>query len=213
MVHEIKKNGMNEQIISAAYAGRALNEPTPKYTLPQSQMEPGVGWVVWRDRSELPEELIFHVNYLGGDMPTFTLNFSRPGNQIVGQYYYFIRLGFDGYREIMQALQIMSNHLSSELENTWPFEMLHDGTDIPVLAFRVTDPSFTCFDVSAALRSYGWQVPAYTMPENIQDVAVLRIVVREGFSREMADNLLGAFARAVKRCRGEAQARPVMFSH
>lgn len=188
---------------------KSINVSGHKYGL----VYPGVGWVVWRDASELPEELIFHVNYLGGDMPTFTLNFSRPGNQIVAQYYNFIRLGFDGYRDIMQGLQTTAKYLSSELTKTGPFEMLHDGTDIPVLAFRVTDPSFTCFDVSDALRSYGWQVPAYTMPENIQNLAILRIVVREGFSREMASNLLDAFTRAVEKCRGSNKTAENMFSH
>lgn len=188
---------------------KSINVSGHKYGL----VYPGVGWVVWRDRSELPEELVFHVNYLGGDMPTFTLNFSRPGNQIIAQYYNFVRLGFEGYRDIMQGLQSTARYLSSELTKTGPFEMLHDGTDIPVLAFRVTDPGFTCFDVSDALRSYGWQVPAYTMPENVQDLAVLRIVVREGFSREMADDLLDAFTRAVGKCSGQDKPTKNMFAH
>lgn len=189
---------------------KSINVSGHKYGL----VYPGVGWVVWRDNDELPEDLIFHVNYLGGDMPTFTLNFSRPGNQIVGQYYNFIRLGFEGYQEVMRSLQATAQYLSAELKKTGPFEFLHDGTDIPVLAFRVTDPAFTCFDISDALRAYGWQVPAYTMPENIQELAVLRIVVREGFSREMADNLLKDFARAVESCRkGREKPKETMFAH
>lgn len=188
---------------------KSINVSGHKYGL----VYPGVGWVVWRDKSELPEDLIFHVNYLGGDMPTFTLNFSRPGNQIVAQYYNFIRLGFEGYKEIMEGLQDTAKYLARELEKRGPFKMLHDGTDIPVLAFRVTDPTFTCFDISDALRIYGWQVPAYTMPDNIQDMAVLRIVVREGFSREMADNLLDAFDRSVAKCSGRSKPTQDMFAH
>ncbi|WP_371169353.1 glutamate decarboxylase [Aliiroseovarius sp. 2305UL8-7] len=188
---------------------KSINVSGHKYGL----VYPGVGWVVWRDKSELPEDLIFHVNYLGGDMPTFTLNFSRPGNQIVAQYYNFIRLGFEGYKEIMEGLQDTAQYLARELEKMGPFKMLHDGTDIPVLAFRVTDPTFTCFDISDALRIYGWQVPAYTMPDDIQDMAVLRIVVREGFSREMADNLLSAFERSVAKCSGRSKPTKDMFSH
>lgn len=188
---------------------KSINVSGHKYGL----VYPGVGWVVWRDQSELPEDLVFHVNYLGGDMPTFTLNFSRPGNQIVAQYYNFIRLGFDGYKAIMEGLQSTAQYLAHELERQGPFRMLHDGTDIPVLAFEVTDPGFTCYDVSDALRVFGWQVPAYPMPENVQDKAVLRIVLREGFSRDMADNLLADFARAVEKCSGRKAASGTMFSH
>ena len=131
-------------------------------------------------------------------MPTFTLNFSRPGNQIVGQYYNFVRLGFDGYRRIMEYLRDVAVHLSSEIAKMGPFEVVSDGSAIPVLAFRVKDPSkFTVFHVSDLLRMGGWQVPAYTMPADATDVAVLRIVVREGFGMDLADSLLEAIGKAV----------------
>ncbi len=159
---------------------------------------PGVGWVVWRSHDELPEELIFHVNYLGGDMPTFTLNFSRPGNQIVGQYYNFLRLGRAGYTQVMKSMRETAVHLSSEIEKLGPFELLSRGDEIPVFAFALKNPSaYTVFDLSEKLREYGWQVPAYTMPPKVDDMAVMRVCVREGFGRNLADVLLTDLKAAV----------------
>ncbi len=148
---------------------------------------PGIGFVVWRSPDHLPEDLVFRVNYLGGDMPTFTLNFSRPGNQVVGQYYNFLRLGRQGYAQVMGALSETARWLGDQLRDSEHFELISDGSAIPVVSFRLKgDPGYTEFDVSYALRAYGWQVPAYTMPENATDIAVLRIVVREGFSMDLA---------------------------
>ncbi len=154
---------------------------------------PGVGWVVWRDAAALPDDLIFRVNYLGGEMPTFALNFSRPGAQVAAQYYNFLRLGFDGYREIQLTCQRVATYLAGQIAAIGPFELLSDGTDLPVLAFRLADPDgagYSVFDLSERLRLRGWLVPAYTFPENMQDTAVLWIVVRNGFSTDMADLLL-----------------------
>ncbi|MEU4810579.1 glutamate decarboxylase [Nocardia fluminea] len=148
---------------------------------------PGIGFVVWRGPEYLPDDLVFRVNYLGGDMPTFTLNFSRPGNQVIGQYYNFLRLGRSGYSQVMQSLSQTARWFGERLRASGHFEVITDGSAIPVLSFRLAgDPGYTEFDVSHALRSYGWQVPAYTMPDNATDVAVLRVVVREGFSADMA---------------------------
>jgi glutamate decarboxylase len=148
---------------------------------------PGIGFVVWRNADHLPEDLVFRVNYLGGDMPTFTLNFSRPGNQVVGQYYNFLRLGRAGYSQVMSCLSSTARWLADELDRSEHFEVISDGSAIPVVAFKLAgDFGYTEFDVSAGLRSYGWQVPAYTMPEGAENVAVLRIVVREGFSTDLA---------------------------
>jgi glutamate decarboxylase len=126
-------------------------------------------------------------------MPTFTLNFSRPGNQVVGQYYNFLRLGRDGYITVMRCLSDTAEWLARELaamtcaDNKPVFEVISDGSAIPVVAFKLVEgKTYTVFDVSALLRSYGWQVPAYTMPDNASDIAVLRIVVREGFSANLA---------------------------
>ncbi len=148
---------------------------------------PGVGFVVWRSAEHLPEELVFRVNYLGGDMPTFTLNFSKGGNQVVGQYYNFLRLGRAGYRQVMNCLSQTARWLGDQLRDSAHFEVISDGAAIPVVSFRLTgDRGYTEFDVSHALRAYGWQVPAYTMPDDATDIAVLRIVVREGFSADLA---------------------------
>jgi len=174
---------------------KSINVSGHKYGL----VYPGVGWVVWRSGDELPEELIFHVNYLGGDMPTFTLNFSRPGNQIVGQYYNFLRLGRDGYTRVMETMRDTAIYLSGEIEKLGPFELVSRGDTIPVFAFQLKHPgSYTVFDLSEKLREHGWQVPAYTMPPKVENMAVMRVCVREGFSRDLADMLLADLKSAVE---------------
>jgi glutamate decarboxylase len=160
---------------------------------------PGIGFVVWRSSEHLPEELVFRVNYLGGDMPTFTLNFSRPGNQVIGQYYNFLRLGRAGYGQVMHSLSETARWLGDQLRDSEHFELISDGSAIPVVSFRLTGKrDYTEFAVSHALRAFGWQVPAYTMPDNATDVTVLRVVVREGFSIDLAralrDDIVTALA-------------------
>ena len=126
-------------------------------------------------------------------MPTFALNFSRPGGQVAAQYYNFLRLGFEGYRSVQQACQDVARHLSGQIAAMGPFELLTDGSDLPVFAFKLRDPvaaGYTVFDLSERLRQRGWLVPAYTFPENMQDIAVLRIVVRNGLSMDLANSLL-----------------------
>jgi glutamate decarboxylase len=174
----------------------SINASGHKYGL----VYPGVGWVVWRDQGCLPEDLIFRVNYLGGDMPTFALNFSRPGAQVATQYYNFLRLGFEGYRQVHQACQDVAVYLSSRIAKMGPFELLTDGTDLPVFAFKIRDDvkGFTVFDISERLRARGWQVPAYTFPEDMTDTAVIRIVIRNGFSRDLASLLLDDIRRQVE---------------
>lgn len=174
---------------------KSINVSGHKYGL----VFPGVGWIIWRDWKELPEDLVFKVNYLGGEMPTFAINFSRPGNQIVAQYYNFLRLGKEGYTRIMSSLRDTALYLSGEIASLGPFELLTDGSDIPVFAFKLKkETNFTVFDISEMVRDRGWLVPAYTLPENDEDIAVLRIVVKEGFSRDMADLLLGDLKRILK---------------
>lgn len=185
---------------------KSINASGHKYGL----VYPGVGWVVWRSHEDLPEDLVFHVNYLGGDMPTFTLNFSRPGNQIVGQYYNFLRLGRAGYAQIMGVLRDIAMGLSTSIAEIGPFELVSDGSTIPVFAFKLKDAvtSYSVFDVSDKLRGSGWQVPAYTMPEHAEDVAVMRIVVREGFSADMAEMLLADIKKAVDHFEAQASHTP-----
>jgi glutamate decarboxylase len=174
---------------------KSINASGHKYGL----VYPGVGWVTWRSHEDLPEDLVFHVNYLGGDMPTFTLNFSRAGNQVVGQYYNFLRLGRKGYTAIMEALRDTATWLSGEVAKLGPFELLSDGSAIPVFAFQVKQGTpYSVFDISDRMRERGWQVPAYTMPDDATDVAVLRVVVREGFSRDLAGMFLDDLRSAME---------------
>jgi glutamate decarboxylase len=163
----------------------------------------GVGWIVWRDAEDLPEDLIFNVNYLGGNMPTFALNFSRPGGQIVAQYYNFLRLGREGYRKIHEAGYATARYLADEIAAMGPFEILYDGGPggIPALAWKLregVDHGFTLFDLADRLRTTGWQVPAYTLPANRQDLAIQRILVRHDVSRDLATLLLDDYKRAVE---------------
>ena len=156
---------------------------------------------------------MFHVNYLGGDMPTFTLNFSRPGNQIVGQYYNFIRLGREGYRSIMHTLRATATDLASRLGARDEFELVSDGTDTPVFAVRTAPGvALDLFALSDRLRRDGWQVPAYTMPPDVEDLTVLRFVVREGFSRDLADLLLLSVESAIRTMR-DGESPPHPFAH
>ena len=169
----------------------------------------GVGWVVWRDRQELPDDLIFHVNYLGGDMPVFQINFSRPAGQIIASYYNFLRLGFDGYRKVHGYSREVATRLSARIAELGPFTLLTHGDELPVFAFtlRGVIDDFTVFDVSNALRERGWLVPAYTFPENRTDLAALRVVVKQGFSHDMADLLVNDLMRQLPRL--EKQPEPV----
>ena len=173
----------------------SINASGHKYGL----VYPGVGWIVWRDADALPADLIFWVNYLGDNMPTFALNFSRPGAQVVAQYYNFLRLGFDGYAKVQGYAREVATRLSSEIEALGPFRLLTRGDELPVFAFTLNDDvtGYTVFDVSNALRERGWQVPAYTFPKNREDLAALRVVVRRGFSHDLADLLLEDVTRAI----------------
>jgi glutamate decarboxylase len=155
----------------------------------------GVGWVVWRDKEELPDDLVFWVNYLGGNMATFALNFSRPGGQIIAQYYNFLRLGKEGYRKIQQACYDTAAYLADEIGKMGPFMIIYDGRGgIPALCWTLKEgvnPGFTLYDLADRLRSRGWQVPAYSMPEDRQDLVIQRILVRHGVSRDLGDLLIG----------------------
>jgi glutamate decarboxylase len=166
----------------------SINTSGHKYGL----VYPGVGWVVWRDPDALPSDLMFDVNYLGGEMPTFTLNFSRPGSQVVAQYYNFLRLGFEGYRRVQQYSREVARALAISIGELGRFRLLTRGDELPVIAFTLAADvtNYSVFDVSRALREHGWLVPAYTFPENRTDLTVLRIVVRNGFTHDLADQFL-----------------------
>ena len=175
----------------------SINASGHKYGL----VYPGVGWIVWRDAKSLPEDLIFWVNYLGDNMPTFALNFSRPGAQIVAQYYNFLRLGFDGFKQVHGYAREVATNLSAQIADLGPFELITRGDELPVFAFTLRSDveNYTVFDVSNALRERGWQVPAYTFPANREDLAALRVVVRRGFTNDLADLLVKDIQRQLPR--------------
>jgi len=176
---------------------RSINVSGHKFGL----VAPGVGWALWKDWSCLPEELIFHVNYLGGDMPTFALNFSRPGSQVIAQYYNFIRLGFEGYRKIHQACMDVIFELRDLVLKSDIGEVVNEDIKMPLLAFKLkndADVGYDVYQLSEKLRAYGWQIPAYTLAEKCHDVSILRIVGKEGFSYDLA-LLLVKHIREVRR--------------
>jgi glutamate decarboxylase len=177
----------------------SINTSGHKYGL----VYPGVGWALWRDTEALPKELVFRVNYLGGDMPTFALNFSRPGAQVVAQYYSFLRLGRDGYRAVQQASRDVAQSLARRIEELGDFRLITRGDQLPVFAFTTVDgiTSYDVFDVSRRLRERGWLVPAYTFPPDREDLAVLRIVCRNGFSTDLGDLLIADLSRLLPQLR------------
>jgi glutamate decarboxylase len=172
---------------------QSINASGHKYGL----VYPGVGWAIWREKEALPRDLVFDVNYLGGSMPTFALNFSRPGSEVIAQYFMFVSLGAAGYRAVQQGSSAVAQHIAREVANIGPYRLITDGSDLPVFAFTTAPEvkNYTVFDVSDRLRQEGWLVPAYSFPENREDLAVLRVVVRAGMSHDMADLFLGALRK------------------
>jgi glutamate decarboxylase len=167
---------------------QSINASGHKYGL----VYPGVGWALWRDADALPDDLVFKVNYLGGSMPTFALNFSRPGSEVVAQYFMFLSLGREGYGAVQQASSAVAQHVAAGVAAMGPYRLITDGSELPVFAFAVRPDieNYTVFDVSDRMRERGWLVPAYTFPENRTDLSVLRVVVRAGMTRDMADLFL-----------------------
>ncbi len=183
----------------------SINASGHKYGL----VYPGVGWVVWRNAEALPDDLIFWVNYLGDNMPTFALNFSRPGAQIVAQYYNFVRLGFEGYRKVQAYARDVATRLSGQIAELGPFELITRGDELPVFAFKLRDEidNYTVFDVSNAVRERGWLLPAYTFPKNREDLAALRVVVKRDFTHDLGDLLVADLKRQLPRL--QKQPEPV----
>src|SRR5438067_4639724 len=134
-------------------------------------------------------------------MPTFALNFSRPGAQVAAQYYNLVRLGRDGYTRVQEACRNNAQWLAEQVGQLDPFEAISDGSGIPAFAFRLREgvEGYTVYDVSELLRTRGWLVPAYRMPKDIDDLSVLRIVIRSGFTRDLAEILIDDLKRMVKR--------------
>jgi glutamate decarboxylase len=175
----------------------------------------GVGWAIWRETADLPDGLIFHVNYLGGDMPTFALNFSRPGGQVVCQYYLMLRLGIEGYRRIHQNCYDVARHIARRITALGPFELLFNGESrngIPAVSWTMrdgADEGYSLFDLSDRLRARGWQVAAYTMVPNIADMTAMRVLIRHGFSLDFADALLEDVRRSVEYFKSHPLTKPM----
>jgi glutamate decarboxylase len=169
----------------------------------------GVGWIIWRAREDLPEELIFNVDYLGGNMPTFALNFSRPGGEIIAQYYNFLRLGRQGYARIHQACADTARWMADELAKLGPLKIIYNGDGgLPCVCYQLTEGvehGFTLYDLSDRVRIRGWQIASYPLPANRQGTVVQRILVRHGVSRDLAALLL----EEIKRSLAHLQANPV----
>jgi glutamate decarboxylase len=164
----------------------------------------GCGWVLWRDKKDLPEKLVFHVNYLGGDMAVFQLNFSRPAGQVISQYYLFLRLGMEGYRKIHMNCYDAANYLAKSLEKMGIFDIIYDGNPqegIPAVTWTLKKDAkvnFNLYDFADRLRSRGWQVPAYSMPAHAEDVVVQRVLVRQGVSKDLIGLLLKDIERTLE---------------
>lgn len=165
----------------------SINVSGHKYGL----VYPGVGWLIFRDASKLPEDLVFSVNYLGGAQPTYTFNFSRGSAMIQAQMYNFLRLGRTGYQAIVSNMLANAQHLNDELQASGRFEILNPGLAEPVVTFKLKgDPGFDVYHLSARLREHGWIVPAYSLPPDAEETHLLRVVVRLDLSRSMVDVLL-----------------------
>lgn len=163
---------------------------------------PGLGWVIWRDKSYLPEEMSFSVNYLGANISQVGLNFSRPAAQILAQYYNFIHLGMEGYREIHSNSMDIAEYCHKEIGKIHCFSNYSETLENPLFIWTMKPEyeekaNWTLFDLQDKLMQSGWMVPAYTMPKNIEDMVVMRIVVRQGMSRDMADMLMADIRNAV----------------
>ncbi|MFS7424832.1 glutamate decarboxylase [Carnobacterium maltaromaticum] len=175
----------------------SINTSGHKYGL----VYPGIGWVLWRDKAYLPEELVFNVSYLGGKMPTMAINFSRSASQIIGQYYNFLRFGFEGYRAIHQRTKDVAMYLAAEVEKTGLFKMYNDGVNLPIVCYALkveTEVEWTLYDLADRLLMKGWQVPAYPLPADLEDVLVQRYVVRADFGMNNAVGFMEDFNEALK---------------
>ncbi|CAD6260731.1 unnamed protein product [Miscanthus lutarioriparius] len=186
---------------------KSINVSGHKYGLVYA----GVGWVIWRNKEELPEDLIFHINYLGADQPTFTLNFSKGSSQIIAQYYQLLRLGFEGYRNVMENCMESAQTLREGLERMGRFTIISKEQGVPLVAFtfKSKDETSLAFKLSSELRRFGWIVPAYTMPADLEHMAVLRVVVREDFGRPLAERFLSHVRMALEELDHLAKGGPV----
>lgn len=175
----------------------SINTSGHKYGL----VYPGIGWIVWKDRKYLPEKMIFNVSYLGGTMPTMAINFSRSASQIIGQYYNFYRYGFNGYKGIHSRTRMVAMKVAEEIEKTNLFEIYNNGDNIPIICYRLKEDAnvtWNLYDLADRLQMKGWQVPAYPLPEDLENVVIQRFVCRGDFGMNMAESLIRDIQTAIE---------------
>src|SRR6266511_283749 len=176
---------------------RSINASGHKFGL----VYPGIGWLIFREKSDLAEDLVFYENYLGKTDATFTLNFSTGSSMVIAQYYNFVRFGKAGYRRIMEIMQENARSLASDIEGLGKFQVIgKDEETLPLVAFNLAEEhAYDEFDIAfqlAAERS--WMLPAYTMPPNAQDVKMMRALVKLSLSRSLVNTLAGDITAAIK---------------
>jgi glutamate decarboxylase len=186
---------------------RSINVSGHKFGL----VYPGVGWLVFREQSDLAEDLVFYENYLGKTDATFTLNFSTGASMVLAQYYNFVRYGRQGYAYVMEAMQANARALAGKLKASGNFDLIGDGEEqLPLVAFKLAgEKSYDEFDLSWQLSAErGWMLPAYTMPPNAEDVKVLRALVKQTLSREQVDRLADDIEQACATLEKKGGAHP-----
>ena len=164
---------------------------------------PGIGWIVWRKNTMdyLPQELRYSVAYLGDSVDSIAINFSRSGAHIIAQYYNFIRFGFNGYKAVMENTRDVAKILAKNLRELGIFDILVDGSKLPLVCWKLKDNAdrkWTLYDLETKLKEFGWQVPAYPLPENLEKQTIQRIVVRPGMTMTILDDFLEDLQMAVK---------------
>ena len=204
---------------------QSINASGHKYGL----VYPGVGWVLWRNHEARPEDLVFRVDYLGGDHPTMSLNFTKPGSGVVAQYYQFVRLGYEGFKRVHQHSRDIAMMMAGAIGSMDEFELIADGSDLPVVTFcfkgantKTGTPrkgsyaakvGYTLNDVADEMKKGGWSVPAYHFCADREELEIIRIVVRNAFSRDLAEMFLQDLGRAVGRCDGTGEDPGRPFRH
>jgi glutamate decarboxylase len=175
----------------------SINTSGHKYGL----VYPGVGWIVWKDKEYLPKELTFEVSYLGGSLPTIAINFSRSASHIIGQYYNFLCFGFIGYKRIHERTREVAKYIAREIEKMGIFKIYNDGDNIPIVCWKLKENApveWSLYDLADRFRMNGWQVPAYPLPKDMEDVIVQRVVIRHDLRMEMGELLIKDMKRSIE---------------
>ena len=176
---------------------RSINASGHKFGL----VYPGIGWLIFREKSDLAEDLVFYENYLGKTDATFTLNFSTGSAMVLAQYYAFVRFGRSGYRFVMETMRANAESLAKDIDSVGKFQIIGAGEEtLPLVAFNLAEEQpYDEFDIAFQLAAErGWMVPAYTMPPNAQDVKMMRALVKLNLNRSLVDTLGGDLQEAIK---------------